>query len=85
MKSQGLNLLGSHVMTPRDMTIYDHPTKGCPACIFSKSAMVRCKKTMWYNGNPKTLVNSYLVGGAKTILKKYEFLNGKDGIPYIIL
>ena len=30
------------------------------------------------------MVNNNLVGGAITILKKYEFVNGKDDIPYIM-
>ena len=28
-------------------------------------------------------IEKYLVGGWKTILKKHEFVNGKDDIPYI--
>ena len=34
------------------------------------------------NGGPCNPL--YLVGGAITILKKYEFDNGKDDIPYIM-
>jgi hypothetical protein len=53
------------------------PPRGVLLAFFSKSAMVRCKKTMWYNGNPKTLVNPYLVGGAKTILKNMSSSMGR--------
>ena len=36
----------------------------------------------WVAGIMKLIV--YLVGGATTILKKYEFVNGKDDIPYMM-